>query len=1142
MKTRVFFFLAAAALLAGCAKEIQAPLELQNGEPFVLQVGINNPESEPANAPSKTYLGGSNEGKRKVYWSNGDKIAVNGVASEELSGLADNTSSTSFTFGSSPSTPYNIVYPASIYTDATHVTLPAVQTYRADGIDDNMFPMAGTSADGSSTTLHHLCAIVKIAVTRETAAEAEARSGSVDTDNIACVRFKGRNSEKVSGSFAIDYSTPALTAANGTGADLEVRVVKNQATSTSTALIYYLVVPARTYSNGFDIIVQDVNGDIMTKSKTASTPLVAGKLYNMTEFDFVPNGTEQGIVIDSADDLIAFATAFNNKDYDGLGSSLIATLTSDITFDAPSSALFNATYGIGQKKNVHGVAEDNYFGGVFNGNNKVISGLQATVPLFAYTDSESSIKDLTLDSTCSLSIEESDTDTVHGMLIGRNKGLVKNCTSNADVVIDNIQNVTTASQHYGGLVGRNYGGTIDGCIVSGNITCSQTGQTVTANEAYIGGIAGSMGNSGSVNNSSFTGNILISDATTYGGITAESRNFDIGGIVGYSEGGVISGCTAGIDGTPRSIDVRGIFVPAVGGILAWSTTSTSSETKNSNNYMSLSVASNGARAKTTPCRVGGIVGHSAAPISGCINSGAISSTTNSTTLYLGGIVSDGVNVSNCTNNAGGTVTRSNADQTGDQANRYMYLGGIMGTALASGDITTCTNHAAITSNVPGTATATTLDMGGIVGANGSSTNFYQIDITGCVNDGEVKLNNDNASAVAATRNNVGGIIGYNNAAESTVSGCTNSGKVWCNNNTAGSYGPIAIGGMIGRSSAALTVTDCVNTGAILCQKVGASTKTTVDVGGIVGWAEGQIVVSGTNSGDTRNSGAVDVAEDNATTTVYARITMGGILGYASAANSTITNSNNSAQVHCEFQGSGNNRCSYIGGIAGIMALLTYNADGTPKGFGGNAGIEIASCNNTGTVWSRNLNTAGGNKTACFTGGIVGALAGTDADHKASLHDCTSATGQTINYRGIAGGIAGYLSYASLSDNSASQTITGNQKNTRGSGGIVGSAVNSSTLSNCTFSGAINSAYNIGGLAYVFNGASITGCKVNGATITKGTNASATAAAVLVSSIASGVTVTNCGVKGTLDGAAITLSSNMITTDGGATVTGTYLLP
>ena len=41
--------------------------------------------------------------------------------------------------------------------------------------------------------------------------------------------------------------------------------------------------------------------------------------------------------------------------------------------------------------------------------------------------------------------------------------------------------------------------------------------------------------------------------------------------------------------------------------------------------------------------------------------------------------------------------------------------------------------------------------------------------------------------------------------------------------------------------------------------------------------------------------------------------------------------------------------------------------------------------------------------------------------------------------------------------------------------------------------------------------------------------------------ASGVTITDCGVKGTLNGAAITLESSMIATDGGATISGTYVI-
>ena len=1119
MKTRYYILpLAAAALLAGCNKElheIDAPAEDIAPVKTVLTVGLE-PETS-------TYMDPSDG---KVYWSNGDQIAVNGVESEALAGLEGDVQSAEFTFGGVLSTPYNVLYPASIYTDATHITLPAVQDYNADAFADGMFPMAGYSADGNSLNLSHLCAIVRISVKR-------ASSGTVDEDNIVAVRFKGRNSEKVSGSFEIDYQTAALTAATGSDADLEVRVTKSKATSTSTAVVYNIVVPARTYANGFDIIVQDVNGHIMTKSKIAEWKPVPGHLYNMPEFEFVPTATELGIEISNAQELIDFATAYNNNTYAGLGDGLVATVTNDITFTAAESADFNATGGIGTSNN--GSGDTNYFNGVFNGNNHTISGLIATVPVFAFTGGGGIVKDLNLDSTCSYTVNTS-TGNNHGPLVGRNKGTVQNCTSAASVIINNIQDVNTANQNYGGLVGYNPGGTIDGCLVSGDITCSQTGQTITANNAYIGGIAGYQQDEGTIEDCTFTGNITVSDATTYGGITA--KNIFVAGILGRAEKCVISGCTAGINGTPRAIDVRGVMVPAIGGIIGWCANAVNSEISDCHNYMSLSFASSGARADTSPCRIGGIAARSAALVKNCTNAGAISSVCNSTTLELAGIVADGVNVIDCTNNAGGTITRTNANQTAAQANRYIYLGGIMGNPNAAGVITDCTNHATVTCNPTGTASGTTVDMGGIVGGGNAS----KMNISGCTNDGEIKFDNDNATAAALTRTAVGGILGNVSTDQTSVTECDNSGKVWCNNNTSGFYGPITIGGVIGRSSASCTVTDCVNSGAILCQKVGASTKTTVDVGGIVGWAEGQITISGTSSGDTSNSGTVDVAEDNSTTTVYARITMGGILGFASAANSTITNSNNSNQVHCEFQGSGNNRCSYIGGIAGVMASLTYESDGTPKGFGGQAGFEISSCNNTGAVWSRNLNTSGGNKTGNFTGGIVGALSGI-ADNKASLHDCTSASGQTTNYRGFAGGIAGYLSYANLSDNSASQIISGNAKNGRGSGGIVGSAQNESTLSNCTFSGTINTVQNIGGLAYILSGnSSITGCKVDGATLTKGTNASATAAAVLVSNAASGATITNCGVKGTLDGAAIDLSSNMITTNDGATVTGTYLIP
>lgn len=1008
MKTRVFFVLAAMALLAGCAKEIQAPVEKQTvvSGPITLQVGINNPkddlEVEPAQAPTRTVLGAKVGDAYPVYWSDGDQIQINDKTSDALSGVAASTSSTSFDFGEAPTAPYNVLYPASIYTDANHVTLPAVQTYKAGGFADGMFPMAGYSADGSNITINHLCAIVKVSVKRS------ADSGA-DTDDIAAVRFKGCASEKVSGNFEIDYSTPALAAATGTGAELEVRVVKSLATSTSDAVVYYLVVPAREYANGFDIIVTDANNDIMTKTKSGTVTLAAGKMYSMTEFAFEPSGTDTGIEIASADDLIAFATAFNNGDYIALGGLFRATVTADIAFDATSSDAFNITGGIGT--NDDGNGGTNYFNGVFDGNNHTISGLEATVPVFAYTGGAGTVKNLTLSSTCSYTVGTSSGQN-HGALVGRNKGTVKDCTSNANVIINNIQDMNTAAQYYGGLVGYNPGGTIDGCTVTGDITCSQTGQTITDGTAYIGGIAGyQYSDDGcTINNCTFEGNITVSDGNTYGGITANGRNFYLGGILAYGNKAAITGCTAGIDGTPKAIDARGAFVPAIGGIVGWIVNAASSEVSGCYNYMSLTFASNGARANTTPCRIGGIAARSAASISSSQNFGAIASTCNSTSLYLAGIVAEGAGIDQCVNNATGTITRTNADQTTDQANRYMYIGGIMGANLAACDVTDCTNDAAVLSNAIGTATQTTIDISGIVASAGTTDAPKQIDIVSCENNGAITLTNN---------------------------------------------------------------------GAVLTT----------------------------------------------------RLTVAGILGYCAAANTTIKSCDNKAQILCDSQQNKAGRVSYSGGIAGLMGTLASGVDG----------LEIDNCTNSARVWNRSYNnTVTPASSTPFGGGIVGAIVGT-VGSKANVHDCSTSGGDVVELRGYCGGIAGYTQDATINDNTVAQAMTGSNKNSQGAGGLVGWAV-STAISGCSTSASINQVKNIGGLvAKLDTGSSIEDCNVNGATLTTGTS-SATAAAVLVSDAADGVTITGCGIKGTLNGAAITLSSNMITTDGGATVSGTYLLP
>ena len=121
MKTRYYFIFAALiATLAGCEKEA-ALKERESKEQActVLTVGISD---------TKTHLGAPSDGVRKVYWNNGDQLALNGTESNALSNIEEGTASATITWDGTFTPPYKVLYPSSAYTDATHITLPAIRS------------------------------------------------------------------------------------------------------------------------------------------------------------------------------------------------------------------------------------------------------------------------------------------------------------------------------------------------------------------------------------------------------------------------------------------------------------------------------------------------------------------------------------------------------------------------------------------------------------------------------------------------------------------------------------------------------------------------------------------------------------------------------------------------------------------------------------------------------------------------------------------------------------------------------------------------------------------------------------------------------------------------------------------------------
>ena len=761
MKKILTLCLGAAVLLAGCAKEIDSP-KATIGKTVIT---VSTPQT-------KTSFGELDGTKRPVYWASGDKIAVNGVTSAAVPADAVGTASAEFTFEGVLETPYKIVYPSTIWKDASTITLPAVAT-------SGVVPLIGYSADNANADLTAGTAVVKISVKAAAATPAAAP----DTDPLSYIQISADN--RLSGDFSVDFESGALTPA-ASPADKDKSVtVSTSVTLGDTPVEYYIPVPAGTYS--FTVKIADKAGHFMEKTTTSAKTLVAGQISAFPVIEFVPTGTQIDAEIHNAAELIAFAKDWNSEKWP---VSAIAKVVEDIVFDETSSAEFNATGGIG---NIISDDNTNYFNGDFDGGDHTISGLAASVPLFAYTGSAGIVHNVKIAQSTTLTVP-AGANGQFGMIVGRHKGALKNCESAGKLVIQNIDAEDT--QYYGGLVGRSAGGSIENCSMTGEV--SYTGDA-TANSgftAYIGGLTGTVESGASVKTSKFGGKIFIGDpSSSEAGPNMAGKYLNIGGISGsiHSEAkSEISGCET-LEGA--TIKLQGVMKSRIGGIVGYANDA-DSKVSDCVNRAPLSFASSGARADTTPISIGGIVGDSVSDITGCTNYGSISSLCNSTTVGLGGIVSTAFcNVKDCINEETGTITRT-CQTAGTQSNRYNAFGGIVAQLKnESGSmlVENCENKAAITHNLPGTQALTSQCLGGIVGKNDYS----------------------------------GSLI---------VKGCKNSGKLYAEDKTNKTkFYLTAIGGILGCCKGQVTIEDSHNTAEINCSYTkGGTNNRNSHVGGIAG--------------------------------------------------------------------------------------------------------------------------------------------------------------------------------------------------------------------------------------------------------------------------------------------------------------------
>ena len=176
--------------------------------------------------------------------------------------------------------------------------------------------------------------------------------------------------------------------------------------------------------------------------------------------------------------------------------------------------------------------------------------------------------------------------------------------------------------------------------------------------------------------------------------------------------------------------------------------------------------------ESTTVYVGGLLGNSnGCTITNCRNEGDITSNA----MYVGGVAGQIGVSSGCINS--GTITIT----TTADAVKTLYCGGVAGYANSSA-VLNCHNSGAI--NINKKSSATPSYYGGVCG-------LANVNVSNCGNVGDISYN-----AVSDTKSKfIGGIVGCNNSttSELTMLNCYNEGDVLCNVSTSNMY----VGGLLG---------------------------------------------------------------------------------------------------------------------------------------------------------------------------------------------------------------------------------------------------------------------------------------------------------------------------------------------------------
>ena len=874
--TKIFLAVAVAMLAFSCVTDTTEDLGIAHEGKAVVVASLEQ---------ARTQLGEKADGHYPLYWSEGDAIAVNGIASTTLQGVSANTTNATFSFNSELNYPLCAVYPApaeGVVAEAEGaqvVTFAAVQPYTVGTFAPGVAPMYGyAEAEGQAVQFNHLSGVLCLNI-----------SGNGEVLTGATINAE---SGAIAGNFDVDCTTGVLTAHADASNSVSVTFGEGL-TLGAEATPIYVAVPAGKYGV-VSIVLTTADAKTMTvKFDSSNRPIAVGVVREFTAIDFEANVADgEWFEIHNSADMLILAKDAATLAYKG------AKLMADVDM---SEVDWTPIEG---------------FTKIFDGNRDAgyeITGLKA--PLFGTTSA--TIKNLNINvniDTASSSYYDSATQVLTlGGIARIAEGPISDCTVSGKVAWAKRAANSCTYVFVGGAVGQ----AKEGASFTNVKNAANISTTKANNTTFLGGIVAMAG----INAGTFS--VAVTNCENTGSVTVEEKNYSvdtnrnsyIGGVVGSTFVDLtITGCKNSGAVTHNDAYTKNAFV---GGIFGVHFTVKNISINNCENT--------GAVYVNTACRenayIGGIFGELKTPqtadMSNLRNSGnvTIEGTSINREIYAGGICGELVNntddttitASNWYNsgvvnmNAGGNYIYSYDGKT--KGAYTLYLGGIFGNATRisldnvdnAGDII-YGKDATFSSDSNGNPNIYIGGIGGqrvtgfVYDCDNSGTlylrasnpryhhhignlfgqlNAYGAEVKNCTNSGNIEAEstfaplrcrlaglfgvlyysyvndctnsgniNYNGATTATNQMYIGGCIGYGYSSSTgnfKVAGLKNKGKITINSGTASKTAQICIAGIAGSLQKLYTdasyVKDCVNIGDIEINL--PTTYTGVDVGGII---------------------------------------------------------------------------------------------------------------------------------------------------------------------------------------------------------------------------------------------------------------------------------------------------------------------